>query len=120
VCELCFFFISVKIIIFSAQIYFLYLKSSQAHDSIYHSSATCPKTNPSALIKSKSHAFATASASLLPAASIWIQSGILSKILLISSHTAVIAAVISGQITLFIYGVSCIFSIITESNQYFL
>lgn len=67
---LCFFFTSVNIEIFCAPIDLRYLSSFPAQASIYPSSATCPKTKPSALINWKSDACATAIASSFAAANI--------------------------------------------------
>ena len=50
----CFFFISVKILTFSASINLLYLSNSAAQELINPSSAICENTKPSARIKSKS------------------------------------------------------------------
>lgn len=65
---LCFFFMSVKICICSASIFLRYLSSWPAFASVKPSSATWENTNPSALMKSKLHALATAKASSLPQA----------------------------------------------------
>lgn len=100
-CELCFFFKSVKMRMFSASICFRYRSKWPAQASVKPSSATCEKTNPSARINCKLATLAMANAWSFPQANTWTPHGVFGKICFISVLTRVIDAITSGPIFVF-------------------